>query len=274
MTLKQVDAADGHAAMVDSIIENFQAMKLPHLANAQLYLGTPPDILKNFAQALWAQRSEDGEKRFQNRLRYANIYKVRSENTFKWDDDTYPLAEPGAIESALSIEFVKQRRSLIVAGPPGVGKSLLVTIIACKAIRAEFSVHYKTAHDIATELREAKSGKSLSGYIKKLQARDVLIVEDVTFATFDKPTAQAFFSIMDKRYGRKTTIITSNGNINEWAGSFPVDSMSTAILGRFYEDAVLINMNGAEDMRLKKAKGMLYNSGNEVANNAKGGGTA
>jgi DNA replication protein DnaC len=221
-------------------------------------------------QALCAQRSENEESKFKNRLRYANIYKERSDNTFKWGDDTYPLAEPGVIERALNIEFVRQRRSLIVAGPPGTGKSLLVTIIACKAIRAEFSVHYKTAHDIATELREAKSGKSLSGYIKKLQARDVLIVEDVTFATFDKPTAQAFFSIMDKRYGRKTTIITSNGNINEWAGSFPDNSMSSAILGRFYEDALLINMNGAEDKQQKKARGMLYNNGNDYVNDERG----
>jgi len=203
-------------------------------------------------------------------MRYAGILKERSADTFKWDNDTYPLAEPGMIERALNIEFIRQHRSLIVAGPPGVGKSLLVTIIACEAIRAEFSVHYKTAHDIATDLREAKSGKSLSGYIKKLQARDVLIVEDVTFATFDRPTAQAFFSIMDKRYGRKTTIITSNGNINEWAGSFPDSSMSSAILGRFYEDALLINMNGAEDMRLKRAKDMLYNSGNKVSVDARG----
>jgi DNA replication protein DnaC len=134
---------------------------------------------------------------------------------------------------------------------------MLVTIIACKAIWAEFSVLYKTAHDIATELKEAKSGNSLSGYIKKLQARDVLVIEDVTFATFDRAAAQAFFSIMDKRYGRKTTVISANGNINEWAANFPDKAMSSAILGRFYEDALLINMNGADDMRLNKAKSMI-----------------
>jgi hypothetical protein len=35
--------------------------------------------------------------------------------------------------------------------------------------------------------------------------------------------------------------------------------MCTAILGRLYEDALLINMNDAEDMRLKRAKEMLEN---------------
>jgi len=271
MALKQVDAAEDASAVINGITGAFQAMNLPRLASADLYLGVPFPILDNFHQALREQRSGDEKKRFLNRLRYSGIFRERSADTFKWGEDTYPLAEPGAIESALGIDFVRQRKSLIVAGPPGTGKSLLVTIIACKAIWAEFSVMYKTAHDIATELRETKSANSLSGYIKKLQARDVLIIEDVTFASFDKLTAQAFFSIMDKRYGRKSTIITANGNINEWAGKFPDKSMSSAILGRFYEDAALINMNGAVDMRLSKARGILGSNGN-ASGNAGGGG--
>jgi DNA replication protein DnaC len=270
MTLKQMDATEDSAAVIEGIAINFQQMGLPQLANADLYLGVPFPVLENFHRALCGQRSEDEKKKFLNRLRYAGIFKERSANTFKWDGDAYPLAEPGAIESALGIEFVRQHKSLIVAGPPGTGKSLLVTIIACKAIWAGFSALYKTAHDIAIELREAKSGNSLSGYIKKLQARDVLIMEDVTFATFDRQTSQAFFSVMDKRYGRKTTIITANGNINEWAGNFPDKSMSSAILGRFYEDALLINMNGAMDMRLNKAKDFLAGTNNGSGNVAGG----
>jgi hypothetical protein len=41
--------------------------------------------------------------------------------------------------------------------------------------------------------------------------------------------------------------------------------MSSALLGRFYEEAILVNMSGAEDMRLKKAKGMIdfMNSDND-----------
>jgi len=263
LALKQVDAAEDSAAVIEDIARVFHKMGLPRMANAGLYLGVPFPILENFHQALCEQRSEDEKKRFLNRLRYTGIFKERTADAFKWDGDTYPLAEPGAIENALGIEFIRQRKSLVVAGPPGTGKSSLVTVIACKAIWAGFSVMYKTAHDIATELRETKSVNSLSGYIKKLQARDVLIIEDVTFATFDKQAAQAFFSVMDKRYGRKTTVITANGNINEWAGNFPDKSMSSAILGRFYEDALLINMNGAKDMRLSKAKGLLGNTDND-----------
>jgi len=63
-----------------------------------------------------------------------------------------------------------------------------------------------------------------------------------------------------QQYGRKTTIITTNGSIKEWASDFPDKQMASALLGRLYEDALLINMNGAEDMRLKRATMMLENN--------------
>jgi DNA replication protein DnaC len=166
----------------------------------------------------------------------------------------YPFLAPGIIEDVLTIDFVRNHKNLIVVGPPGAGKTLLALIIACKALREEFSVKYKTGHDIAAELREARVGNSLSGCIKRLQACDVLVIEDLSFSTFEPKTAQDFFSIIDKRYGRKTTILTSNENLREWADRFPDKNMRSALLGRIYEDAIIINMNGATDKRLERAK--------------------
>ena len=268
MALKQENAIDNSSEVIERITGHFQAMNLPRLATPGIYMGIPFSILEKFASALAEQRSRDEDKRFVNRLRYAGIARERTPECFKWGDDTYPFAEPGAIESAMGIDFIMQCRNLVIAGPPGTGKTLLVLIIACKAVRANFSVKYKTGHGIATELREARAGNSLSGYISKLQGCDLLVIEDVIFATFDSKTAQSFFSVIDGRYGRKSTAITSNGSINDWAAAFPDKSMSSALLGRFYEDALLINMNGAEDMRLKRAKGMLGNTdlGKEGAN--------
>ena len=257
MSTKQENATEDSAAVIESITKLFQEMKLNRLSAGRLYMGLPLSILKAFHQALSEQHHEDEEKRYANRLRYAGIARERTINTFKWDNDTYPFAESGVIESAISIEFVKQRKNLIVVGPPGAGKTALVVIAACKAVRAGFSVRYKSAHDIALGLHEARVGNSLSGYIKKLQSCDMLVIDDLTLATFDLNTAQSFHSVIDGRYGRKTTVITSNGSIKEWAQKLPDERMSSAFLGRIYEEALLVNMNGAEDMRLKRAKGMF-----------------
>jgi DNA replication protein DnaC len=258
MPLKQETAADDSAAVIMEITKLFGAINLPRLASDKLYLGIPFSILDSIRQALEMQLAQDEEKRFINRMRYAGITRERTANTFQWDDSTYPVVQTGAIEKALSIDFVHSRKNLVMVGPSGAGKSLLAIIVACKAIREGFSVKYKTANAIAIGLQEAKEGNSLSGYIKKLQGCDVLVIDDLTFASFDRKTAESFFSIIDGRYGRKTTIVTSNSNIKEWALEFPVKSMSSALLGRFYEDALLINMNGAKDMRLAQINGSTF----------------
>ena len=121
MMQKQISATDDSSAAINSIVESFSAMSLPRLASAELYLGIPFQILENLSQAINEQRLGDEKKRFLNRMRYAGILKERSIETFKWSSDTYPLADAGVIESALNINFIRQCKSLIVAGPPGVG---------------------------------------------------------------------------------------------------------------------------------------------------------
>ena len=257
MPQKQETATEDTTALVNGIVEIFGQMRLPNLAVPDIYLGMPMPILKQFHMALSAQHSEDEEKRYRNRLKYAGVTKERVDQAFKWDDDTYPMARPGSIEEALSIGFIREHKNLVVIGPPGAGKSMLVMIAVCKAIRNGFSAKYRTAHAIATGLCEARAGNSLSGYIRMLSSCDVLAIDDLPFASFSAEGAQALFSIIDARYERKSTIITSNHSFGDWFAELPDKSMATAMVGRIAQEAIIVNMNGAKDMRLKHAVEML-----------------
>ena len=257
MPLKQENAAGDSAAVSGKIVGIFEAMNMAHLADPKIYLGMPMPILVQLHTVLVRQHEEDKDKRYRNRLKYAGIDKERSSHTFRWDSGHYPSAAQGCIEEALSIEFISSQKNLVVIGPPGVGKTLLVTIVVCKAIRGGFSAKYKTAHAIATELHEARDGNSLSGYIKKLSACDVLAIEDLPYASFDEKGFKDFLAIIDARYERKSTFITTNKSFNDWAGETPDITMALAAIGRVAQDAVVINMNGAKDMRLAHAMDML-----------------
>jgi len=257
MSQKQ-ETADGDSTdTVKGIIEIFCKMQLTKLADPKIYLGMPMPILKQFFNTLALQHSDDEEKRYRNRLKYAGVAKERSCQAFKWDDSTYPMAEPGIIEEALSIGFIQEHKNLVVLGPPGVGKSMLVTIAVCKAIRNGFSARYKTAHAIAVELSEARTGNSLSGYIKRLSSCDVLAIDDLPYASFTNDTALDFFAILDARYEHKSTIVTSNQSFGEWFADLSAPSMAAGLVGRLAQESIIVNMNGARDMRLKHAVEML-----------------
>ena len=257
MPQKQETAEGDSTGAVKGIIEIFGEMRLTKLADPKIYLGMPTPILKQFFNALAAQHSDDEEKRYQNRLKYAGVTKERSGQAFKWDDSTYPMAEPGIIEEALSIGFIQERKNLVVLGPPGVGKSMLVTITVCKAIRNGFSARYKTAHAIAAELSEARTGNSLTGYIKRLSSCDVLAIDDLPYASFTTDSARDFFAVLDARYERKSTIVTSNQSFGEWFADLSAPSMAAGLVGRLAQKSIIVNMNGARDMRLKHAAEML-----------------
>jgi DNA replication protein DnaC len=266
-TAKQENVKDDAAGIIGIITEMFMSVDMPRLAETNLYIGVPYGVLVNLSGALSRQIEENDNKRFYNRMRYAGIVKERTENTYRWDENTYPLMGPGLIEQALTLGFIRDKQNIIMAGPPGAGKSVFAVILACKALREGHSVKYRTAHDIVTDLQEARQGNSLSRYINRLQACDVLVIEDITYSDPDAKTAHDFFSIIDKRYGRKSTVITTNGNLKEWAAAFPEKVMCTALLGRIFEDSLVLNMNGAKDMRLSHAQMMIGGVEREVMNN-------
>ena len=266
-TVKTENAGKDAAGIIEDITGMFISIEMPRLANSSIYTGVPYDVLVNLSDALTRQIDENDNRRFYNRMRYAGIVKERTFETFNWDAGTYPMMAPGLIEKAMSLDFICEKKNVIMNGPPGVGKSVLAVILACKALRREFSVKYRTAHDIVTDLQESRQGDSLSRYINRMQACDLLVIEDITYADPDGKTVHDFFSIIDKRYGRKSTVITTNGHLKEWGATFPDKKMFPALLGRLCEEALVLNMNGARDMRFLKAQSFLNDAVKEFVKN-------
>jgi len=66
LLLKQENAADDSAAVIEGITKEFLAMNLPRLADARIYSGAPFPILDKLQKALAEQRSADGKKKFIN----------------------------------------------------------------------------------------------------------------------------------------------------------------------------------------------------------------
>jgi len=91
---------------------------------------------------------------------------------------------------------------------------------------------------------EARNDNRLSIYIKQFRKIDLLIIDELGYATFDLTAAELLFQLLATRYETMSTIITSNLAFSDWVKVFHDRTLTAAILDRITHHALILNMNG------------------------------
>ena len=73
---------------------------------------------------------------------------------------------------------------------------------------------------------------------------DLLLIDELGYLTLKPEQANAFFKLMDRRYGRKSTIITTNLDYPEWYDLFQRKSLLDALLDRLRHHCITIRIDG------------------------------
>jgi len=148
--------------------------------------------------------------------------------------------------------FVRQHRDALFIGPPGVGKSHLAQAIGHEAVKAGFSVLYRSVFDLVRELlaeqTQAAEGRLLKRYLKP----DLLIIDDMGLKILPAKSGEILLEIIMRRYENRSTMMTSNRPIEEWGKLLSDVPAASAILDRLLHHAEIIPING-RSYRLQKS---------------------
>jgi DNA replication protein DnaC len=98
------------------------------------------------------------QRRLQGRLRFAKLPARKTLEQF--DFAAQPNLDRRLVEDLATLRFIEERANALLIGPPGVGKTMLATILGHRAIEAGYRVYYTTAADlVARTTRAAIEGR-------------------------------------------------------------------------------------------------------------------
>lgn len=149
-----------------------------------------------------------------------------------------------------TLRFAEDNKNILFLGNPGVGKTHLAVSLGILATQHKYSVYFTTCHQLISKLNKAQKENRIDKMLQHFTQYKVLIIDEIGYLPIDKQGANLFFQLISKRYGKKSTIITTNMPFGAWGDVFNDNILASAILDRLLDQAYVVKIVG-ESYRTK-----------------------
>lgn len=177
----------------------------------------------------------------------ARIQKARIPE--KWSLESFPFKQqPGvnqrAIREFAELDFVPKAENIVFIGPAGVGKTGLATGILLKAIQNGYRGLFIRAHNLMEDLYASLVDHHSRKLLDHIARFHVLVIDELGFLSLKPEQANIFFKLMEERYGKFPTIITSNLDYPSWDGFLGNKLLTEALLSRLRHRCHTVRIEG------------------------------
>jgi len=191
---------------------------------------------------LTAEYHHQQERSMANRLTQAKLPWDWTLATFPFDRQ--PAINKQNIQALASLEFMKRQQNIVLIGSPGTGKTGIAISLLREAIVNGCRGRFYNAQDLIDELYASLADSTTTKLLNKLARYDLLVIDELSYLSLKLEQSNAFFKLLDLRYGRKSTIITSNLDYEDWYQLFQRKELVDAMLDRLQHHCITIRING------------------------------
>lgn len=184
-------------------------------------------------------------KRIVERARFPQEKTLKS-----FDFDFQPSLNRKEVKEFQSLAFIEKCENLVFIGSPGVGKTHLAISIGIEACRQGKRTLFINCHELLVRLRSAYEKGTLDRSIRRYSRYELLVIDEIGYLPIDHDEANLLFQLINARYEKHSTIITSNSDLSAWIEIFHNPTVTAAILDRIVHHAHVIKING-KSYRLK-----------------------
>lgn len=150
-------------------------------------------------------------------------------------------------------QWLERGANVLLFGPPGVGKSHLVSALGHALIDAGRRVLFTRCSDLVQRLQAARRDLRLPQELAKLDRFDLLILDDLSYVRRDQSETSVLFELISERYERRSLAITANTPFSQWGEVFVEPAMTLAAVDRLVHHSTILEMN-VESYRRRAAQ--------------------
>ena len=169
------------------------------------------------------------------------------------------MFDPRELESGISESQLRQLKDLnwidtnaniVLAGPPGLGKTMIATGLGLEAINNGYTVCFERMTNFVKILDNAESERTAGFRLKNMRKAQLIIIDEIGYTPISKTQANRFFNFISETYETTSIIFTTNKEITEWAEMMGDPVLTTAMLDRILHHAACFSLRG-KSYRLK-----------------------
>jgi DNA replication protein DnaC len=188
------------------------------------------------------EMSERQQRKIDRLLKQSGLSSTKTLATL--DQGRLPPAAKRQLPVLCGGDFASKGENVLVFGLPGRGKTHLCCAVAHELVRRGRPVLFTPTYKLVQQLLVAKKNLALQKELRRLDAFDVVVLDDIGYVQQDREEMEVLFTFLSERNERRSVMITSNLVFSQWDRIFK-DTMTTACaIDRLVHRATIIEMTG------------------------------
>jgi len=185
------------------------------------------------------------ERRIERRIRESKLPERKLLSDF--DFEFQKGVDKRQIMELATLNFVERKQGLIMAGGSGTGKSHILKAFLLLGCKKLYRCRYTTATDMLKDLLSGIVDNSVDEKLKRYISPELLLIDEIGFDRLEQEegrNAALFFKVIDGRYCKGSTMLTSNINFKELGDYLGDPVITTAIVDRMVHHSIIITIDG------------------------------